>query len=208
MPWEGFQTRKHWWRFSHHTLMILLGRFRGAQTKQGTKFELNDVPLCTPQSALDKEIFYPDWKPRPEWKRHKGKDFVGNKCRVFTSPDDPDLNLDEMQLKAYRRLFLWPRVREWWDMLEVQMEASAFLYHEQTCFGNAETYAHNNFASLTVVSCNFIHRFITLCVQCSPSRFPVAARLCRDTMPFHFSAVWPSPQSACGDLSSKVSQRH
>lgn len=26
------------------------------------KFELNHVPLCTPQSTLDKKIFYPNWK--------------------------------------------------------------------------------------------------------------------------------------------------
>lgn len=38
----------------------------------------------------------------------RGKDFVGNQCWVFTSPDDPDLHLDEMQLKAYRRLSFDP----------------------------------------------------------------------------------------------------
>lgn len=68
------------------------------------KFELNHVRLCTPQSTLDKKTFYPNWKIRPEWKHHRGLDLVGNSCWIFTSPDVPDLCLDEMQLKLYRKL--------------------------------------------------------------------------------------------------------
>lgn len=72
------------------------------------KFELNHVPLCTPQSALDKKVFDPNWKPRPEWKHHRSLDFVGGPCWIFTSPDDPHLRLDEMQLKLYRNLSFQP----------------------------------------------------------------------------------------------------
>ncbi|KAJ6016467.1 hypothetical protein N7540_011058 [Penicillium herquei] len=96
-----------------------LTRFRRDRTKQvqskhvplrapgsalDEKFELNHVPLWTPQSALDQRIFYPDWTPKPQWKCHRGVDFVGNPCWIFTSPDDPNLHLDEMQLKLYRHL--------------------------------------------------------------------------------------------------------
>lgn len=81
---------------------------RARKKHRTKKFELNHVPLCTPQSALDKKIFYHDWKPRPEWKHHRGKDFVGNNCWIFTSPGYPDLRLDEMQLKLYRNLSFRP----------------------------------------------------------------------------------------------------
>jgi hypothetical protein len=87
-------------------VLNIFTRFR--RKPRTKKFELNHVPLCTPQSALDKKIFYPNWKPRPEWRRRRGLDFVGNPCWIFTSPDDSDLHFDEMQLKLYRNLSFRP----------------------------------------------------------------------------------------------------
>jgi hypothetical protein len=76
--------------------------------QRSKKFELNHVRLCTPQSTLGKKVFDLNWKPRPEWKHHRGLDFVGNPCWIFTSPDDPHLRFDEMQLKLYRNLSFQP----------------------------------------------------------------------------------------------------
>ncbi|KAA8641406.1 hypothetical protein EYZ11_010620 [Aspergillus tanneri] len=84
-------------------LKVLMRRDRGAQKKYWTKFEL-DIPLETPQSALDKKIFNGDWTLREGWTYRRGKDFVGNKSWIFTSLDEPDLSFDEMQLRVYRRL--------------------------------------------------------------------------------------------------------
>lgn len=83
-------------------LLMVPGRHRGAQKKYQTKFKL-DIPMTTPRSALDDTIFNPDWTLRQGWRRHKGKDFVGNESWIFTSLENPEFFLDEMQLLVYRR---------------------------------------------------------------------------------------------------------
>ncbi|KAJ5100893.1 hypothetical protein N7456_006945 [Penicillium angulare] len=87
---------------------VLNAFIRVRERRRTKQFKLNHVPLCTPQSALDKKIFFPNWQPRPEWKHRRGVDFVGNACWIFTSPDDPTLRLDEMQLKLNRNLSFQP----------------------------------------------------------------------------------------------------
>ena len=83
-------------------LLMVLGRDQGARNKYRTKFKL-DIPMTTPRSALDDKIFNADWTLRQGWRRHKGKDFVGNESWIFTSLENPDLFFDEMQLLVYRR---------------------------------------------------------------------------------------------------------
>ncbi|KAJ5543877.1 hypothetical protein N7494_005156 [Penicillium frequentans] len=101
------------WSLSFNNQTDIMGRVLNVSTtfrrKPGTqKFELNHVPLRTPQSALDKKVLYPNRKPPQGGNYHRSLEFVGNFLLDFTSPDDPDLRLDEMQLKLYRKLSFQP----------------------------------------------------------------------------------------------------
>ncbi|KAJ5101055.1 hypothetical protein N7456_007107 [Penicillium angulare] len=64
--------------------------------------DLNDVPICTSQSELGKQIIFPDWKSRPTWNHVRSHDILGNLCWVFTSMENPKQCFCEMKLRLYR----------------------------------------------------------------------------------------------------------
>lgn len=64
--------------------------------------------MTTPRSVLDDKIFNADWTLRHGWGRDKGKDFVGNEPWNFTTSENPDFFLDEMQLLAGPSIYTGP----------------------------------------------------------------------------------------------------
>lgn len=91
---------------------MLLGRDKRSQKKYREKFQLKDVPISTPQSALDELIFDRKWNPRTGWELNRGKDFLGNRSWIFTSKENPNLRFDEAKLRMYRMLS-FRRVGKW-----------------------------------------------------------------------------------------------
>jgi hypothetical protein len=100
---------------------VTIGRDKRSQQKYREKFQLKDVPLSTPQSALDELIFDPKWKPRPGWDLDRGKDFLGNPSWIFTSKENREYSFDEMKLRIYR-CFSFRRVGTWDNIKYVREE--------------------------------------------------------------------------------------